>query len=172
MLLCCLASKQPYPIILTCLVYILIFKGSGLNHEAKPNRYRAPISSIRKGDCYLLFHSIAVFASFIKYQSKLEECQIFITCAISGFFCFLLEIKQLLVGCEEKALKGLWLQDHHRILSGPPIRKAIEQLGGQLLQKQYIRLLRWRGNWCGCQSLQDLIRACSTVLKLKSLTIF
>ncbi|KAJ6747902.1 hypothetical protein OIU74_030210 [Salix koriyanagi] len=36
----------------------------------------------------LSFHSIAVFASFIKYQSKLEECQInfqlFITCAIQG----------------------------------------------------------------------------------------
>ncbi|KAG5242300.1 hypothetical protein IMY05_006G0002600 [Salix suchowensis] len=54
----------------------------------------------------LSFHSIAVFASFIKYQSKLEECQIFITCAIQGSSASCLKSNSYLWAVRRKLLRA------------------------------------------------------------------
>ncbi|KAJ6380506.1 hypothetical protein OIU77_029407 [Salix suchowensis] len=66
---------------------------------------------------------------------------------VIGFFCFLLEIKQLLVGCEEKALKGLWLQttrlDLNQVFKGTRTTIAF------YLDHQYVKLLsNWVVNYC------------------------
>lgn len=50
----------------------------------------------------LSFHSIAVFASFIKYQSKLEECQIFSFSSLVQFRVL------LLLAWNQTATCGLW----------------------------------------------------------------